>query len=101
MEAVQHRTATIVARALPLCLGRIAGVVFGAATKALENRQYGRCAEHFLGKPPKTIAGRHCTHKNGEELDAAIRWFGDQFGVEWSRLQSGTRKAPFEPRPPC
>jgi integrase len=47
----------------------------------LENSQYGRFAEHFLGEAPKTVASRHYTHKNGEEFDAAIKWLGKQLGV--------------------
>ena len=48
----------------------------------LENSEYGRFAEHFLGEAPKTIASRHYTHKNGEEFDAAIKWLGEQFGIK-------------------
>ena len=47
----------------------------------LENSQYGRFSEHFLGEAPKTIASRHYAHKNGSEFDEAIIWLGKQLGI--------------------
>lgn len=47
----------------------------------LENSQYGRFSEHYLGEAPKTIASRHYAHKNGQEFDEAIIWLGKQLGI--------------------
>jgi integrase len=48
----------------------------------LEQSQYGRFAEHYLGEAPSTIASRHYAHKNGAEFDEAIKWLGQQLGLE-------------------
>jgi hypothetical protein len=48
----------------------------------LENSQYGRFSEHYLGEAPKTIASRHYAHKNGAEFDEAIIWLGQQLGIK-------------------
>lgn len=48
----------------------------------LENSQYGRFSEHFLGEAPHTTASRHYAHKNGAEFDEAIKWLGSQLGIE-------------------
>ena len=47
----------------------------------LEQSQYGRFAEHYLGEAPQTIASKHYAHKNGAAFDEAIRWLGEQFGI--------------------
>jgi integrase len=48
----------------------------------LENSQYGRFSEHYLGEAPKTIASRHYAHKNGSEFDEAIIWLGQQLSIK-------------------
>jgi integrase len=48
----------------------------------LENSQYGRFSEHYLGEAPKTIASRHYAHKNGSEFDEAIIWLGSQLRIK-------------------
>jgi integrase len=48
----------------------------------LENSQYGRFSEHYLGEAPKTIASRHYAHKNGSEFDESIIWLGKQLSIK-------------------
>ena len=48
----------------------------------LEQSTYGRCVEHYLGEAPQTVASRHYAHKNGAEFDQAIKWLGEQLGIE-------------------
>ena len=53
----------------------------------LEQSVYGRFVEHYLGEAPQTIASRHYAHKNGAEFDQAIKWLGEQLGIEKSPVQ--------------
>ena len=53
----------------------------------LEQSIYGRFVEHYLGEAPQTIASRHYAHKNGAEFDQAIKWLGEQLGIEKSPVQ--------------
>ena len=53
----------------------------------LEQSTYGRFVEHYLGEAPQTIASRHYAHKNGAEFDQAIKWLGEQLGIEESSAQ--------------
>jgi integrase len=48
----------------------------------LEQSQFGRFAEHYLGEAPHTITSKHYAHQNGLEFDAAIKWLGQQLGIE-------------------
>jgi integrase len=48
----------------------------------MEQSQYGRFAEHYLGEAPHTTASKHYIHKNGAEFDEAIWWLGEQFGIK-------------------
>lgn len=49
----------------------------------LENHlEYGRYAEYFLGEAPHSIASRHYITPSRDQFDAAIKWLGQQFGVE-------------------
>jgi integrase len=48
----------------------------------LEQSQYGRFAEHYLGEAPHTTASKHYAHKNGSEFDEAITWLGNQLGIK-------------------
>ncbi len=48
----------------------------------LEQSTYGRFVEHYLGEAPQTVASRHYAHKNGAEFDQAIKWLGEQLGIE-------------------
>ena len=47
----------------------------------LENSEYGRFSEHFLGEAPHSTASRHYAHKNGKEFDLAVKWLGEQLGL--------------------
>ena len=48
----------------------------------IENSEYGRFSEHYLGEAPSTTASRHYSHKNGSEFDLVIKWLGKQFGLD-------------------
>ena len=47
----------------------------------LENSEYGRFSEHYLGEAPHSTASRHYAHKNGTEFDLAVKWLGEQLGL--------------------
>ncbi len=53
----------------------------------LEQSVYGRFVEHYLGEAPQTVASRHYAYKNGAEFDQAIKWLGEQLGIEQSSVQ--------------
>ncbi len=60
----------------------------------LENSEYGRFSEHYLGEAPHTTASRHYSHKNGEEFDQAIMWLGTRLGLaEEKTPKKPTKKA--------
>ena len=53
-----------------------------AASLLETHKDYGRYAEYFLGEAPSSIAGRHYIQPSTKRFDAALRWLGQQLGIE-------------------
>jgi integrase len=47
----------------------------------LEQSEYGRFSEHFLGEAPNTVSRKHYAVQNGPEFDKAVMWLGREFGL--------------------
>jgi integrase len=43
---------------------------------------FGRYAQRYLGHAPTSVADKHYVRPSQEQFDAAVRWLGDQFGIE-------------------
>jgi integrase len=53
------------------------------ASSMLENHaEYGRYAQYFLGHAPRSVADRHYVQPSRTQFDAAIKWLGQQLGIE-------------------
>ena len=51
-----------------------------ASTMLGSHLQYGRYAEYFLGKAPRSVADTHYVKPSQEQFDKAVKWLGEQFG---------------------
>jgi len=47
----------------------------------LEQSEYGRFSEHFLGEAPNTVSRKHYAVQNGPEFDKAVMWLGRELGI--------------------
>ncbi len=46
------------------------------------HQTYGQYAQYFLGHSPRSVADRSYVARPGRQLDDAIRWLGEQLGIE-------------------
>ena len=70
-----------------------------AASMLEHHAEYGRYAEYFLGEAPHSIATRHYIEPSRQQFDAAIKWLGEQFGIESPPPLPTPDKSPSRPEP--